>query len=79
MFRVKSAAQKGQINSKELRESIVQEINEAGGKIDYAEVRLETLHAQVSLFVDLDLLENDTCPFLNLHSKSDDKPFLKRP
>ncbi|ESR56869.1 hypothetical protein CICLE_v10021316mg [Citrus x clementina] len=38
LFWAKSAAQKGQINCKELRELVIKEINGAGGRIDYVEV-----------------------------------------
>jgi len=41
LSRAKFAAEKGQVNSGELRNMIIQEINEAGGRIDYAEVRHE--------------------------------------
>lgn len=46
MFWAKSAAQKGQINCKELRELVIKEINGAGGRIDYVEiVNQESLEA----------------------------------
>jgi len=46
LSRAKFAAEKGQVNSGELRNMIIQEINEAGGRIDYAEiVDQETLEA----------------------------------
>ncbi|KAL8055370.1 hypothetical protein ABFX02_04G051600 [Erythranthe guttata] len=34
----KFAAEKGQLNCKELRDSVIQAIQEAGGKVDYAEI-----------------------------------------
>ncbi|XP_012085136.1 pantoate--beta-alanine ligase isoform X2 [Jatropha curcas] len=40
LFKAKSHAENGIINCRELRDLVVQGINEAGGKIDYAEVRL---------------------------------------
>lgn len=39
LSRAKFAAQNGQISSRELRNSVTQAILEAGGEIDYAEVR----------------------------------------
>ncbi|KAH7576329.1 hypothetical protein ACOSQ2_003611 [Xanthoceras sorbifolium] len=38
LFRAKSTIEKGQVNCKELRDSVIQAISEAGGKIDYAEI-----------------------------------------
>ncbi|KAJ6403801.1 hypothetical protein OIU84_012079 [Salix udensis] len=35
---VKSAAENGHINCRELRDSVIQAVSEAGGKIDYAEI-----------------------------------------
>ncbi|XP_059431840.1 pantoate--beta-alanine ligase [Corylus avellana] len=46
LSRAKSAAENGQINCRELRNSVVQAVNSAGGRIDYAEiVDQETLEA----------------------------------
>lgn len=39
----KVAAENGQVNCRELRNSFVQAVQEAGGAIDYAEVRHPTL------------------------------------
>ncbi|KAA8550644.1 hypothetical protein F0562_002328 [Nyssa sinensis] len=36
--KAKFAAEKGQVNCKELRSWVIQEINEAGGRVDYAEI-----------------------------------------
>lgn len=44
LFRAKCSAEKGQINCKELRGLVIQAINDTGGRIDYAEARLETLY-----------------------------------
>ncbi|KAK6164293.1 hypothetical protein DH2020_001157 [Rehmannia glutinosa] len=38
LFDAKFAAEKGQVDCKELRDSVVQAILEAGGKVDYAEI-----------------------------------------
>ncbi|KAK4419475.1 Pantoate--beta-alanine ligase [Sesamum alatum] len=38
LFNAKRAAEKGNINCKELRDSVVRAIHEAGGKVDYAEI-----------------------------------------
>lgn len=38
LSRAKLAAEKGQVNCRELRNIVVQAINEAGGRIDYAEI-----------------------------------------
>ncbi|XP_015575965.1 pantoate--beta-alanine ligase isoform X2 [Ricinus communis] len=42
LLEAKSCAEKGQINCRELRDLVIQAINGAGGKIDYAEVMLRT-------------------------------------
>lgn len=42
LSRAKSAAENGESNCRELRDSAVRVIREAGGEIDYAEVRLAT-------------------------------------
>lgn len=42
LSRAKSAAENGEINCRELRDSAIHVISEAGGEIDYAEVRLPT-------------------------------------
>ncbi|KAL3517784.1 hypothetical protein ACH5RR_020373 [Cinchona calisaya] len=41
----KVAAEKGQINCRELRNSAIQAIQEASGVIDYAEVRYHAYHS----------------------------------
>lgn len=38
LFNAKSAAEKGEVNCQELRDSVVQAITKAGGKVDYAEI-----------------------------------------
>ncbi|KAK0583193.1 hypothetical protein LWI29_034447 [Acer saccharum] len=38
LFRAKSNVEKGQVNCKELRDTVIQAISEAGGRIDYAEI-----------------------------------------
>ncbi|KAK3193366.1 hypothetical protein Dsin_024676 [Dipteronia sinensis] len=38
LFRAKSNVEKGQVNCKELRVTVIQAISEAGGRIDYAEI-----------------------------------------
>lgn len=38
LSRAKSAAEKGQVNCQNLKDSVIQAIQEAGGKIDYAEI-----------------------------------------
>lgn len=38
LSRAKSAAENGQFDCRELRDSVIQAIRDAGGKIDYAEV-----------------------------------------
>lgn len=39
LSRAKFAAEKGQTNCRELRDLVIQAIEEVGGRIDYAEVR----------------------------------------
>lgn len=39
LYRAKSAAESGEVNCTELRKSVMQTIQDAGGKVDYAEVR----------------------------------------
>lgn len=39
LLRAKSSAENGHINCRELRDFVIQAISEAGGRIDYAEVR----------------------------------------
>ncbi|KAK9280804.1 hypothetical protein L1049_003693 [Liquidambar formosana] len=38
LSRAKSAAEQGQVNCRELRDSVTQTIHEAGGRVDYAEI-----------------------------------------
>ncbi|KAL0459314.1 UNVERIFIED_CONTAM: Pantoate--beta-alanine ligase [Sesamum latifolium] len=38
LFNAKLAAENGKVNCKELRDSVIQAIHEAGGKVDYAEI-----------------------------------------
>jgi hypothetical protein len=38
----KSAAENGQVNCRELRNLVIQAVNSAGGRIDYAEVSHKT-------------------------------------
>lgn len=40
LYNAKSAAENGQVDCKELRDTVIRSIQEAGGKVDYAEVRL---------------------------------------
>lgn len=40
--KAKSAAENGEVNCTELRNLVVGAIEEAGGKVDYAEVRVKT-------------------------------------
>lgn len=40
LLNAKSAVEKGQVNCQELRDSVVQAITKAGGKVDYAEVTI---------------------------------------
>lgn len=37
----KASVEKGQVNCRELRDLVIQEIHNAGGRVDYAEVRPE--------------------------------------
>lgn len=57
LFWAKSAAQKGQINCKELRELVIKEINGAGGRIDYVEVKTFSFFFLFNYVVCLDQLE----------------------
>lgn len=43
LSKAKFAVERGQVSSKELRNSVIQAIEEAGGKVDYAEVRFSSL------------------------------------
>lgn len=43
LSKAKLAVERGQVSSKELRNSVIQAIEEAGGKVDYAEVRFSSL------------------------------------
>ncbi|KAL2238669.1 pantoate--beta-alanine ligase [Sesamum indicum] len=70
LFNAKLAAETGKVNCKELRDSVIRAIHEAGGKVDYAEIvdqeSLETLEeikrpvvfCVAALFGNIRLLDN---------------------
>lgn len=47
LFIAKSSAEKGQVNRNELRDLVIQAINDVWGRIDYAEARLETIYSKI--------------------------------
>jgi hypothetical protein len=46
----KSAAENGQVNCRELRNLVIQAVNSAGGRIDYAEVSHKTSSLPLCFF-----------------------------
>lgn len=50
LSKAKSAAEKGHIKSRELINSVIESVQGAGGRIDYAEVRQGTLFSFLYLF-----------------------------
>lgn len=51
LSRARISAENGQVNCRELRDSVIEAIEEAGGRVDYAEVTLETSSYIKSLFL----------------------------
>ena len=47
LSRAKLAAEKGQTDCRELRDLVIQVVEEAGGRIDYAEVRREKTFSKI--------------------------------
>lgn len=68
LSRAKLAAEKGQTNCRELRDLVIQAIEEAGGRIDYAEVRQEKPSSKIVLsWPGSDVLQTKFPSYPSLH------------